>query len=175
MHGETIEMSFWLIPSSPAREELSRLIKQLADLYGSPIFEPHVTVHAGRIMPGQVEVAVKGSLSTTGPVSLQSSGLQHSNLFTKTLYIRFLPSVVVEALSRYFRSVAPSAYEFAPHLSLMYKTLSSSQRREIASRIDIKKYHSVQFDAIEAVHTPGSVKTAEDVRRWRTVARTSLR
>ena len=70
-------------------------------------------------------------------------------------------------------SAVQNDYELNPHLSLIYKTMDSETKREIADSIRLP-FTSVAFDLVKAVISPAEIKSRQDVEAWRVVAEKKL-
>jgi hypothetical protein len=81
-----------------------------------------------------------------------------------------LKKLVVD-LARETRSRAKSAHD--PHLSLIYKKMPTSAKKELVSTIQLP-FSTVLFDSIKAMHCASPTKARSDVETWRVVARKSL-
>ena len=56
-----------------------------------------------------------------------------------------------------------------PHLSLLYKKLPDSTKKQLASTIKLP-FREVVFDSIKAVRCVSPTQTRADVESWRTIA-----
>jgi hypothetical protein len=66
-----------------------------------------------------------------------------------------------------------SHYQLKPHLSLLYKNLAATTRRELAASINVP-LSEVAFDAIKAVRCVSPTKSGADVEAWQVVAAVPL-
>ncbi len=96
--------------------------------------------------------------------------------FEPHLTIIVTPEIALEKLTvdlaRETRSRAKSAHD--PHLSLIYKKMPTSAKKELASAIQLP-FSTVLFNSIKAVRCALPTKTRSDVEAWRVVAKKSLR
>ena len=84
---------------------------------------------------------------------------------------KLLEELVVD-LGRATKSRTKSVGE--PHVSLLYKELAPSVKKELASTIQLP-FHEVTFDSIKAVSCPLPVRSSADVEAWRVIATKSFR
>jgi hypothetical protein len=82
-----------------------------------------------------------------------------------------LAKLVVD-LARETQSSIKSARD--PHVSLIYKKMPTSTKKELASTIQLP-FSTVLFDSIKAVRCASPTKTRSDVEAWHVVAKESLR
>lgn len=170
-----IVIAYWLIPSEPARSHFQSLINDFAQRYEAPTFEPHVTVHVG----GNCWDAVDGVLSKVARgcerIVLQALGVNHSSEFTKTLFVQFAATTQLVHLHQNIRTAEHDSlvYQLNPHMSLLYKTMSSEHRGQLACSIEVP-FPEVAFDSVRAVRCISPTQSRADVEAWRVVANTSL-
>jgi hypothetical protein len=168
-------VTYWLCPAEPARSHLAALIRDLAARFDAPVFEPHVTVYvtnAEREKPGGVLAEV---LSGQQQFRLTVLGLDYSDQFTKTLFVQFAPHPKLARFSEELRRVSASKsdYELNPHLSLLYRSMNSETKREIADSIALP-FPEIIFDTAKAVICPARIESRNDVENWRVVAEEKL-
>lgn len=170
-----IVIAYWLIPSEPARSYFQRLIKDFAQRYDAPEFEPHVTVHGG----ANCGEAVEGVLSKVARgcewIVLQAREIGDSSEFTKTLFVQFAVTMQLKQLHQNIRTATQdsSEYQLNPHLSLLYKTISSEHRRQLACSIEVP-FPEVTFDSLRAVRCISPTQSRADVEAWHVVAEKDL-
>ena len=161
----TQEVSLWLVPQPDDYAYLQELIDELATQYQAPRFSPHVTI-AGRLqVPEQFQDALAQLTSATPVFNLSNQGLDHSSELFRTVYIRTSMDAQLVALrqSVYALWSQNIAKPFIPHISLIYKTLASPERREIIQALSIK--NRFRFDALALVR-PQQVGDWAAVETW---------
>jgi len=168
-------ITYWLCPAEPARSHFASLIGDLAARFDAPVFEPHVTIYvtcAEREKPGQMLAQVWPRYR---PFRLTVLGLDYSNKFTQTLFIRFARDDDLTCLSQELRraSASPNAYELNPHLSLLYKKMNPDTQRELVASIALP-FADATFDVVKVVISPARIESRSDVEMWRVVAEEKL-
>jgi hypothetical protein len=159
---------YWLIPAKPYRELFRDFIRILARELDAPRFEPHLTVCSAPA--AQVARRTVRTVTTT-PVILKVRGVGFSEKFTKTLFVRFAPNAELRKLAK---DLAGTKGEPAdPHLSLVYKKLATTTKRELARDMRLS-FRNVVFDSIKAVSCLSPTETEEDVKAWRLIAKRKL-
>jgi len=171
---KSIALVYWLIPAKSQRDFFSEAIRILSKQFNAPCFEPHLTIIVTPeigLSPGKILKKIR-----TSPIALRVRAIGFSSKFTKTLFVRFKSSKSLEKLAvdlaRETRSRAKLAHD--PHVSLIYKKLPTSAKKEIASAIQLP-FSTVLFDSIKAVRCASPTKTCSDVETWHVVAKKSLR
>ncbi|HKP01739.1 MAG TPA: 2'-5' RNA ligase family protein [Chthoniobacterales bacterium] len=171
--GEII--TYWLCPGEPARGYCAALIRELAARFDAPVFEPHVTIFVMSAERGHPAEVLAKVLPGHRRFRLEALGLGYSDKFTETLFIRFAPHPDLARLSEDLRraSGSPGDYELNPHLSLLYKTMDSETKRELARSIALP-FGDATFDTVKAVLSPARIESRQDVESWRVVAEERL-
>ena len=167
--GERI--SYWLIPAEPDKARLAETIQNLAVRWNGPMFEPHVTLGSGLVESRErIDEIVSEAMRGVSKVVLTSTGIDHSDQFTKTLFVEFAADDALTLLAAKLKrlSARPEEYELKPHLSLLYASLDQAQREALARSVVIPKL--IRFDSLKAVVTGGSTCSRADVESWRVVA-----
>jgi len=165
---------YWLLLAKPERELFCNLVRILRREFRAPNFEPHLTLFVtskDRQSPKQALQKIRSR-----PIRLTQRGVAFSEKFTKTLYVRFKSSPALRKLvidlgrAAKSRAKAPSD----PHVSLLYKKMSRTAKREMASVLRLP-FRTVVFDSIAAVRLTLPVRNGRDVEKWKIVAKKSLR
>jgi len=154
---------YWLIPSKPESDLFRDVIRILAQQFDAPRFQSHLTLcqTGNRASAGKSFQKIQAK-----PVRLRIRGIAHSNKFTKTLFVRFTPNQSLRRLVTELGGKSRSLRD--PHVSLLYKQLPASIRRELAAAIKLP-FREVTFDALEAVSCEIPCQTRRDVERWQVV------
>ena len=168
------KVAFWLMPAADARAVFTSLINDLAERLDAPVFEPHVTLQGAELEERRAIELLGTFAAGSAPLQLHVASVEFSGRYTKTLYVQFRPSAEAAELSNAIaRSAGENGYQFDPHLSLLYKTLSDAVKSELARETKIS-LAQVSFDAVQLVRIPRAIERAEDVRAWRTIAQRPL-
>ncbi|HEX3816827.1 MAG TPA: hypothetical protein VHW03_00900 [Chthoniobacterales bacterium] len=152
----------WLTPSEPACTFFRAAIGRLAAAHDGPIFEPHLTLGLGSV--AQLEQV------NAAAIELPIIGLDSTVKFTKTLFVRFQFAPALAALRKSLGMDAPG---FDPHLSLLYREIPETTKRELVASISLS-FATVSFTSIRAVRCPPETSTAADVEAWEIIATKAL-
>jgi 2'-5' RNA ligase len=168
-------IGYWLLPADAQRTWCRATIEQLAQKYDAPVFEPHVTLYSGDDEEEAARALVDRVATRNTPVELSVERIEHSEKFTKTLFVQFAKSSVAQQLSDAIRTASRSQrdYEVNPHLSLVYAHISEEIKAAEAERIRVP-FDRIRFDAISAMSFPKAIKTRADVEGWRLLAKAKL-
>ena len=156
--------AIWLLFEKNDNKYLSKIIKNLSEKYDAPQFLPHITTYG--IVDAElttIEKAVRGSINNLKPFVVNKLGEGYSDYFWETLFIEIKPNYELnlintrlsDRLSRY------TNYEFLPHISLVYKKMSSSEKKKIISNMNIKNEFTIASIAIQ--------QFSENVGEWKIV------
>jgi Cyclic phosphodiesterase-like protein len=175
IQGHSSVIAYWLIPAEPAHSFFQRLIEDLAHRHDAPFFEPHVTIYVGANDANAAEKALSKAAREWQTINLKALGINHSDKFIKTLFVQFAMNRKLQQLHRTIRNAAQdlSGYELNPHLSLLYKNMPATARRELADSIKVP-FSEVIFDSLKAVRCISPTQSAADVEAWRVVVAKSL-
>ncbi len=181
-----VAIVYWLLPAKPERDLFCDLVRILRKEFQAPNFEPHMTLFSTakdgesrrnrgsrRLSESPKKVLKQISMR---PIQLTTRGVGFSAEFTKTLFVRFKSSPALRKLVADFsraaksRATAPSD----PHVSLLYKKLPRSAKKELAAVMKLP-FRTVVFDSIAAVRCASPSRTKADVEAWKILAKKSLR
>jgi 2'-5' RNA ligase len=168
-------VTFWLCLAEPARAQCAALIQNLAARFDAPIFEPHVTIHVVSAGAENFGAILERVASGRGPYRLFVQGIEFAEAFTKTLFVQFAQNPELARLSEDLGRALPaqSDYKLNPHLSLLYKDLSTEIKRDLAHSIRLP-FTELEFDSVKAVISPEKIESRADVEAWRVLAEHNL-
>ena len=169
------DISFWLVPKKEEKDYFQKIIDRLALKYDGPSFEPHVTIYAGRSNIENVISVAEEIAKNANEICMKITGISYSDVISKTLFVTFEDSKELTILSDELKekSKNPSDYKLAPHLSLLYKKLKESTKKELAREINLS-YETVKLDEFVVVSADTGVETKEDVEAWKTIFRMNI-
>lgn len=135
--------SIWLEPQGQLQNRLSRIIKQLSQEYGTPIFNPHVTL-LGDIEGNEIDITreTKDLSTLLKPYIIELTGeVVCEEVWSRAMIVlaKQTPQVMQanESARKVFKIHTQDLY--IPHLSLMYtksKPVDIETRRKIAQEFD---------------------------------------
>jgi len=79
----------------------------------------------------------------------------------RTVFIELEMNDELEWLNQKFSDISVLDYEFKPHISLIYQSISSKKRQVIIDNLDLKKYYKMDGIAI--------MDTNQSVEEWKKV------
>jgi 2'-5' RNA ligase len=164
-------LTYWLVPAEPALSYFRSLIRELAERFDGPVFGPHVTLYTTNSDKENPAAVLQRTVAKCNTHRLSIAGIDFSDEFTKTLFVQFRPDAALTALSNNLRSASMDQSEFQlnPHLSLIYKTMSTAPKQEIVNFLSLP-FDQVSFDSAKAVISPARIESRADVEAWKVVA-----
>ncbi len=156
--------SIWLTLGIEHEALLSDCIRELASKYKAPIFRPHCTVYSAITQnPGSAFENICAELNGINQFKGKMSRVLYSNVIWKTIFIELVQSPELKLINRTLERIFTGFYEFKPHISLVYKEISTKKKQGIISNLNL--INEYRFNAIEVVRTGTSVEKWETVHR----------
>jgi 2'-5' RNA ligase len=146
------------MPSERLFAQLHGLIQQLSKPYGTPEFEPHVTLING--LTGDLETIILNSAklaSTMHHYDLVLDSIDHRNEFYRCLFAHIRHTdAVLNARARACDVFSNSAKEkYMPHMSLMYGSLGIRIKKRIIQTIGTDLQGTFTAEIIHLYSTTG--------------------
>ena len=152
----------WLTPTESAGRALRELIESLAQQYGGPEFEPHITL-LSRLQGSATDIESKVAqlAAEFAPVTVHCPTLGGSEEYYRCLYLNVEKNGALVSLYEQARASLPHAggKDFSPHISLVYGDLKHHTKREIAAALHGHHPKSLVLDKLSLYHAPGPPAT----------------
>lgn len=158
-------LSLWLVPYGDVRGEIARLIARLAARWGTPVFDPHITLVGGLgAAEGDIVRRAAQIAARIGPVPMRLARAGWEEPYFRCFYLVVDGDGVVAA-----RRVATEVFgaepaDYFPHLSLAYGDPSVAEKERV--RAEVERRLPIDFDA----RTLEVWRTTGDVPSWRKIA-----
>lgn len=168
---EATGFSLWLMPEERTYERFAELISRLSRRYGTPSFEPHVTLLGG--LPGPEDLILEKCADLVRhlrPMSLRPAAAEHGDVYFRCVFLELEPSPdLLTAHERAQELLGGHDAPFHPHVSLLYGDFSAREKEAIVAEVsrDIGGPFEVHF--LDAMVTIGSPES------WRRAGRFALR
>jgi 2'-5' RNA ligase len=152
--------AIWLTFSQNDKKYLRKIITNIAKKYHAPEFEPHITIY------GLIDIEInlikkilkKIARNNKSFITTKTKILQSNNLW-KTIYIEL-------ENQKEFTKIYQNLKEFNPHISLVYKILSSTEKIQIINQLDIKKEFTIEQIVI--------LKFFPEIEKWEIIEKYDL-
>jgi 2'-5' RNA ligase len=165
------EYSLWLIPRGRAYKKLARIIDRLSQKYGSPRFEPHVTV-LGLLIGSEEELVSKTAQLASGldPYEITLTSPGYTDTYFGCLFARVAETAEVMRANQTARGIFGRETDppYMPHLSLIYGNLTAAEKEKIISEIGRELNTNFRADAVYIYSTAGKPES------WRRIKKFSL-
>lgn len=169
---KTIVCAICLLPIKANQKYLDPIIASLTKTYGAYPFFPHLTVYGVLRGPREeIEEQTNHAIKDVGKFSLQVDKLDHSPVFSKTLFIQFkmndsilkIYKKLSQRLQKYL--INCEEYHLNPHMSLIYKhNIQDEEKEKIIKSLNIK--HEFTFGSCTIVTAAKPIEKEEDVKGW---------
>ena len=164
--------SIWVMPTGQAYEKLSYFITKLSKQYGTPVFEPHMTV-LGNIIntKQQIEEKTAQLASNLSPYAVTIKDFETSDEYYRNLVARVHRTQTIMHVNEKARQIfdLQQIPPYDPHLSIIYGVLPEETKQRIIKHIeeDISET-SFKARSFHIVSTDGNPK------KWRRVKEFAL-
>lgn len=161
--------SIWLVPKGEANEKYARIIGDLSQRYGTPSFEPHVTLIGGlKGLADSIEgtTSLLSTMSTSRRILITLREFGTEDFYFRALYLRAWKSGILQLLNEGANLVfkRPIDLSYMPHLSLLYGDLTREEKQQIIGGLNLKLPDKFVVDSLHLWQTEG------EVRDWKQVA-----
>jgi 2'-5' RNA ligase len=151
--------SLWLMPEGEPHRQFSDIIARLSERFGTPTFEPHVTLLGG--LHGE-ERAIVSRISdivrTMRPVEIRTSTLHSQDDYFRQFFVQVETRARVKVLAGGRRE-----RPYSPHVSLMYGNVRYQEREALLMEMGGEIVTEFQTKTLHVVDTAGTPE------RWRRV------
>ena len=117
-----MKYSIWVIPPEPAFSILQRTINELAEKYGGPVFEPHMTIlgNVSGELP-EIEKKLKELASHIDKLELGLGPVSFSTTYFQSVLARVNSNAKLMQLNLDVKKIFGMENDvFMPHISLLY-------------------------------------------------------
>jgi len=176
-----VPAAFWLLPCAADAARLQAMIDALATTHAAPVFEPHVTLHVAGC-PAQFDIdALLATIADRHPaLTLATLATGHGDAYYKALYLSVScelqdgPGLMALRRDLVAQLTAADAYDFQPHVSLLYGQFPAQQRAELAADHDLHG-QTLRFDRLAAVRPAPGHRDLSRVSHWQVYGHRRLR
>jgi len=159
--------SLWIVPEGEVRGRLAALIAEFARRFGGPVFDPHVTLLAGRPGPAASVIArAEDVMRVSNTFAVRFIGPELGDSYFRSLYLHVEPSPELLALHGAARDAFGRTEEppFFPHLSLLY---GAPPPPVVMEEVRASTPNGFEARTVDVYSTEGEVERWHRVRRFR--------
>jgi hypothetical protein len=151
MSGAYVAYSIWLLPAEDDYDRLARIVDELAPLFRTPPFPPHVTVQGD--LPkrlADVSGAARQIASTLPAQRWPVRGIEMSDHHFRTLYAAFDGTELFPPLLERAATLTGTRDGLSPfpHLSLAYGPLDPLRKQALAAEVAEGLPRHLAFDRL---------------------------
>lgn len=157
MHNKS-NYFLWLKPSGSDFHQLLALVNSIGHKYGTPLFEPHITLLSGLLgSEKDIESRVFQLSSHYSPFTVHCSNMDWSDDYFRCLYIKVKKEPALVALYEQARKLIPNEKkrDFEPHISLMYGKLAHKAKQELAIKLKKEYPEHLLIDSLSLYRCSG--------------------
>lgn len=140
---------------------MGALIRRLAQLAGTPVFAPHITL-AGAAVDGP---ALTTALAAFTPFNVTLNAVAHSDERFRCVTLTAEPDPTLLAL-RAALPGRPESRPYEPHLSLVYGELDHTTRTGLCAKVDHDLPLRVTIDRVQLVAITDDPSAWPVLRTW---------
>ena len=162
--------SIFLIPSGEFYKSLSLIIKKFSESFGTPLFEPHVTLLGGIIgKENEIKEKTHKLSLVIDPITIVLKDLDYQDYYLKSLIIEVEHSKDLmnanKAAERIFRIKDQNNYQ--PHLSLLYGDISIQAKKQSIKNLGNNIKGEFTVDSIYLVNAEGFIQDWKKIGGYR--------
>lgn len=153
----------------PTGEEYNRfanLIKKLAKEYNGPIFQPHVTLLGGIMLPeAEIIKRIKQLVLGQKPFIVNLEEIDYQDFYFRTLFVKAKKTNPLLSLHNRSKNTFKmwDVLSYMPHLSLLYGNFPKEVKERIikdigrnqSSRFEISSMHLIKGGEVDDWHIAG--------------------
>lgn len=158
------EYSLWLLPSADQQLELTALVAQLAERFGTQPFIPHLTIQGDLMMSLEAVSRAARSITTKwSPQRWRIKAIDGGELFFRSLYLRFdeSPAYVGSKVTMQSASGSADGLSLFPHLSLAYGISKEAQKLAAINELSSMIGSEIVFDRVVVARSSKDVSISD--------------
>jgi 2'-5' RNA ligase len=141
--------SLWLMPPPAIRDRFAALIDMLSRRFGTPRFEPHITLAGIETTAADAIARTTALARQLPPVPVRLAHAGYTEQYFRCLFVCAERTDCLWSAHRAASSAyqQPAEADFLPHLSLVYGTIASAQKERALD--DIGRRFDLNFSVID--------------------------
>ena len=160
--------SIWLMPAGRIYTILSSTIRDISREYGTPSFEPHVTLIGGP-EGSKEEILIRTSqlAGQIRPYQVMLTSADHLDEYFRCLFVKVRKSKsIMNANLKANKIFNFKQSTYSPHLSLMYGIFSIKEKKEIIKKIDGNLNIKFYAESIHLFYTFGDPSSWHRIKEF---------
>jgi 2'-5' RNA ligase len=166
--SETTGYHIFLEPDNSVREHVQGVITTLAEVFGGPVFTPHVTLLARIPGDSDEEIIQKAErlASLMEPFSISLAEVDSRSAYFQACFLKLVSEDQVITYHHHAKEIfdIDTLHPYTPHMSLFYGNLTDLEMVELRSAINLPEEQLVfEVNKLHIYRTPGTVETWEKI------------
>jgi 2'-5' RNA ligase len=158
--------SLWLMPEGEVHREFADVIVRLSERFGTPTFEPHVTLLGGlHGAERDIVTRISDIVRTMRPVEIRTSTLHSQEDYFRQFFVQVEKSRPLMETRARVKVLAGGRRErpYSPHVSLMYGSVRYQDREALLMEMGGELTTEFETKTLHVVDTAGTPE------KWRRV------
>ena len=158
--------SLWLIPQGETCRQFADIIARLSERFGTPTFDPHVTLLGGLLGPEKELVTrISHIIRSMRPIQIHTSTLHSQDDYFRQLFVQVDKSGPLMETRARVKVLAGGRRErpFSPHVSFMYGDVPYQDREALLMEMGGELVTEFETKTLHVVDTTGTPE------KWRRV------
>jgi 2'-5' RNA ligase len=164
------DYSLWIVPDGAFFELWRLVISDLSRRFGTPTFDPHVTLLSGiRASETGAKEKTEALASRLMPYAFEIESIGYEDYYFRSLYWKMRQTEKVMQANRLAQEVFAKNETYMPHLSMLYGDIPPDTKKEIIEQLP---------EPSEKSFTAASVSLYEihpEIKDWRRVLVTKFK
>ncbi len=158
----------WLMPQKEMYDEFQKIIQDLSEAYGTPAFEPHVTLVSG-FSGNEDHLVKKTDAFARGKhsFSVTMEGIDYTHGFLTALFLNIQNTLKIDQFNtqarKHLKPFGQGPYH--PHLSLLYGDITSQEKKRIIASLNLLP-RTITLDKLKLVQGHSNVTQWRVIREW---------
>jgi 2'-5' RNA ligase len=151
--------SLWLMPEGEEQRQLADIIARLSERFGTPTFEPHVTLLGGLVGAEKDIVSrISEIVKTMRPIEIRTSTLHSQDDYFRQFFVQVDKSRPLMETRARVKVLAGGRRErpYSPHISLMYGNVGHQEREALVMEMGGELTTEFQTKTLHVVDTAGT-------------------
>lgn len=151
--------SLWLMPGEPMFSRLAEEIAKLSQELATPLFEPHVTLLGGIMLPGEEVLGRSASLAgSLKPFRIELGNIGYLDEYFRCLFVRVVSTDPILKAHQTAREAIGQHDElpYMPHLSLIYGMLGIEMKKKIVAGLGSLAGQAFEVNSLVVYRVSGS-------------------
>jgi len=156
--------AIWLLPDEKDTKYLKKIIEKFSLKFNSPKFIPHITVYGlVDFELSTIKNGIKKFVDEVEPFIVKKSGIKISDNIWKSMFIELEKNDELIMINNKLNSFIGEnkKFEFSPHISLIYKKMSKTEKLKILESLNIKNKFEIDKIAIQ--------KFSDKINEWKII------